>query len=228
MSITAWPKYERPREKLIQFGADSLSTTELLAILLGHGYKNKSAIDLARELLIKHDGLRKLVSIPFADIIKEVGFGPAKYCQLQAAIEISKRALKESLTRSSVITNTQTAKTFIHATLRDYTNEVVGCLFLDNQYRIIEFELISQGAINFAIIHPRNVIKRVLHHNAVAIIVAHNHPSGCTTPSEADIKTTHHLQKALALFDIQLLDHFIVGNGEVTSFSEEGLLTELA
>ncbi len=224
MSITNWPKKDRPREKLIQFGAEALSDTELLAIILGHGYHNKSAVDLARDLLTEYRGLRKLSTIPFQDITHHPGFGPAKYCQVHAAIELSKRFLQESLPRSMTITNSEMAQKFIHAQLRDFDHEVFACLFLDNHHQLIEFEILSHGNLDTAPVNPRHIVKRVLHHNASALIVAHNHPSGIATPSQADIDVTLHLQKSLELFEIKLLDHFVIGDDTVISLADRGLI----
>ena len=225
MNITNLPKKERPREKLIQYGATVLSDSELLAIILGHGYQHKSSIDLARDLLNKYKGLRKLAAISFREIIKLPGLGPAKYCQLHAAMEISKRALQECLLRDLTITDTSVARKFIHAKLRDFDHEVFACLFLDSHHRVIEFETLAHGGMHATSINPRQVLKRILHHNATAIIIAHNHPSGIATPSETDIETTLDLQKSLALFEVTLLDHFVIGDNTVISLANHGVLT---
>lgn len=224
MTIKQWPKNERPREKLIQKGADYLSDSELLAITLGHGHQNQSAIALACTLLTKYQGIRKIANASFKELIALPGIGPAKYCQLQAAFELSKRSLKERLIRSNVITDTTNAKQYLLAKLRDSEHEILSCLFLDTQHCVIGVETLSHGNLKSTEVNPRQIIQRVLHHNASSIILAHNHPSGCSNPSQSDIMTTHTLTQALAVFDIQLLDHFIIGESQVTSLAEEGLI----
>lgn len=224
MPINFWPKNERPREKLIQSGANSLSNSELLAIVLHSGHKNKSAVTLAQELLTTYGGLHKLTRTNYRDLIKTAGIGPAKYAQLHAGLELYKRTLEAGLTHEIILTNSTHAKQFIHAKLRDYPNEIFAGLFLDTQHRMIAFEVLSSGSLNYTAVHPRDIIKRILHHNAAALIIAHNHPSGVAEPSDNDIQVTHSLQEALQLFEIPLLDHFIVGETEVLSFQEHNLL----
>jgi DNA repair protein RadC len=210
------------REKLINKDASDLANSELIAIIFGHGFKGNSAIQLANQLLTKYKSLRRLLNTPYYEIIKHPGFGNAKYCQLQAAAEISKRLLKEPLEHTSILENPNDAKKYIHAKLRDFRNEVFACAFLDNQHRLIEFEIIHHGTLNFTFIEPRTIVQRALHFNAYALIIAHNHPSGSAEPSQADLEVTKTVQKALQLFDILLLDHFIIGDKTTTSLAEIG------
>lgn len=223
MAITDWPAEQRPREKLLQQGAECLSDAELLAIFLRTGIKGKSAVDLAQELLTEYQGLRYLLDANQQRFCRSKGMGPAKYAQLQAVIEMSKRFLSEKLDRGEAITNPTLIRQYLLSRLRDYPYEVFACLFLDNRHRIIQYEELFKGTIDAASVYPREVLRRVMHHNAAALILAHNHPSGIAEPSQADMRITHKLKDALALIDVRILDHFIVGD-EVTSFAEQGLL----
>jgi DNA repair protein RadC len=213
-----------PREKLLKHGSAHLEDAELLAVIFGHGFKNVPALKLSQQLLTTHKSLRRLLTAPYYDVIKQPGLGTAKYCQLHAAAQISKRILKEPLTRSSVLDSPKNAERYIHAALRDYTYEVFACVFLDYHHQLIEFEILNHGTISFTHIQPRHVIQRALHFNASGIIIAHNHPSGSAEPSEADITVTHTLAQALELFEITLWDHLIIGDQQVVSLSQMGLL----
>lgn len=223
MAITDWPTEERPREKLLQKGAAHLSDAELLAIFLRTGIKGKTAVDLAKGLLEEHKGLRYLLDADEARFCQSKGMGQAKYVQLQAVIEMSRRFLTEKMQRGEAITNPQLVHQYLLSRLRGYPYEVFACLFLDNRHRIIEYEELFKGTIDGASVHPREVVRKAIQHNAAAIILAHNHPSGITEPSQADIRITQKLKEALALIDVRVLDHFIVGD-EVTSFVERGLM----
>jgi len=223
MAISDWPAEQRPREKLLNQGAASLSDAELLAIFLRTGVKGKTAVDLAQELLIEYKGLRYLLDADQQRFCQSKGMGPAKYAQLQAVIEMSKRFLSEKLDRGAAITNPKLIREYLLSRLRDYPYEVFACLFLDNQHRVIQYEELFKGTIDAASVYPREVLRRAMHHNAAALIFAHNHPSGIAEPSQADMRITQKLKEALALIDIRVLDHFIVGD-EVTSFVEQGLL----
>ncbi len=224
MAITDWPADERPREKLLQRGPAALSDAELLAIFLRTGIVGKTAVDLARDLLEEHGSLRTLLDADQKQFCKSKGLGPAKYVQLQATLEMGRRHLDECLRRGHALTNPHDTRRFLTARLRDYPYEVFACLFLDTRHRVIQFEELFVGTIDGASVHPREVVKRALHHNAAAVILAHNHPSGIAEPSQADQHITHRLRDALNLVDIRVLDHFIVGDGELTSFAERGLL----
>lgn len=224
MPITDWPKDERPREKMLLRGPDALSDAELLAIFLRTGTKGKSAVDLARDLLDQFGGLRSLLNADKKAFCNCLGLGEAKYAQLQATLEMSRRHLAESLQRTDVLSNPNDTHRYLISRMRDYHYEVFACLFLDNRNRIISFDEMFFGTINGATVHPREVVKRALKHNAAAVILAHNHPSGVAEPSHADKSLTDHLKSALELVDIRVLDHFVIGDGEVVSFAERGIL----
>lgn len=224
MTITKWPEAERPREKLLARGASHLSNAELLALLFGSGIQGKSAVDLARELLNKFEGLRGLFSASFQEFQTIRGLGLSKYCQCQAILELNRRCSEESLKRADKMTSAQAVKHFLKNELREYRQEIFACLFLDNHHRMITFEKLFYGTIDTATVHPRILIERTLYHNAAAIILAHNHPSGSAEPSLADREITKILFEALALIDVRLLDHFIIGDQQITSLSEEGPL----
>jgi DNA repair protein RadC len=223
MSISHWPADERPREKLLARGAGALSDAELLAIFLRTGVKGKSAVDLARELLHQFGGLRALLSADEAAFCAGKGLGQAKYVQLQAVLEIARRHLMEGVRRGDALSNPAQTRRYLAMRLRDYAFEVFAALFLDNRHRVIALEELFRGTIDGASVHPREVVRRALHHNAAALIFAHNHPSGVAEPSEADRHITRRLKDALALIDVRVLDHFVIGD-EVVSFAERGLL----
>lgn len=224
MAIKDWPADERPREKLLQRGAAALTDAELLAIFLRTGVRGKSAVDLARELLTEFGSLRALLDSNQNRFCQSNGLGDAKYAQLQAVLEMARRHFNEILQRGDALTSPDITRAFLSARLRGYSHEVFACLFLDNQHRVIKLEELFQGTIDSASVYPREVAKRVLHHNAAAVIFAHNHPSGISEPSAADRHITEKLKQALALFDIRVLDHFIIGDGPPYSFAEHGLL----
>jgi len=222
--IRDWPADERPREKLLQKGAASLTDAELLAIFLRTGVAGKSAVDLARDLLTEFQGLRGLMGASQSRFCESKGLGQAKFAQLQAVLEMSRRYLRESLERGDALTSPDTTRHYLKARLYSYPHEVFACLFLDNRHRVIEFEELFQGTIDGSSVHPREVVRRALHHNAAAVILAHNHPSGVSEPSTADRHITRRLKDALGLVEVRLLDHFIVGDGDPRSFAEMGLL----
>lgn len=224
MAIKDWPKGEGPREKLLLKGASALSDAELLAIFLRTGVKGKSAVDLARELLDNFGGLRSLLGANHKKFCQVKGLGDAKYIHLQATIEIARRYLYEPLKRESVLTSPETTRMFLQSKLQSYPYEVFACLFLDNKHRVIAFEEMFRGTIDHTGVHPREVVKRALDHHAAAMIVAHNHPSGVAEVSDADKRITDKLKKALALMEVRLLDHFIIGDQVCLSFVEQGLL----
>ncbi|AGA32102.1 DNA repair protein RadC [Thioalkalivibrio nitratireducens DSM 14787] len=223
MAITDWPEDDRPREKLLRRGPAALSDAELLAIFLRTGVAGKSAVDLARELLTHFGGLRALLQSDQMAFCHARGLGDAKYAQLQAVLEMGRRHLAESLQRGDAITSPTATRAFLSARLRDYPFEVFACLFLDNRHRVVAFEELFRGTIDGASVHPREVVRRVLHHNAAAVILAHNHPSGVAEPSRADEAITRRLREALGLVDVRVLDHVIVAD-EIVSFAERGLL----
>ncbi|MDY6921428.1 MAG: DNA repair protein RadC [Pseudomonadota bacterium] len=224
MAITDWPVDERPREKLLARGGDALTDSELLAIFLRTGVQGKSAVELARDILAHFDGLRGVLEASPRQFSEIHGMGVAKWAQLQACLELGRRYLEATLDRGEAFTSPALTRRFLKARLRAYPHEVFACLFLDNQNRLIRFEELFTGTIDGASVYPREVVKKVLALNAAAVIFAHNHPSGVAEPSSADHHITGRLRSALALVDVRVLDHFIVGDGEVVSMAERGLL----
>lgn len=224
MSIRHWPAAERPREKLLEQGAAALTDAELLAIFLRTGLPGQSAVDLARQLLVQFGGLRPLLQADLATFCQRPGLGPAKFAQLQAVLEMARRHLAEGLRRDSALENPRAVRDYLKAQLRHEPHEVFGCLFLDTRHRVLAFEVLFRGTIDGASVYPRQVVKRALAHNAAALILTHNHPSGVAEPSQADRDLTHRLKDALALVDVRVLDHFVVGDGEPLSLAEYGWL----
>ncbi|MDY6891175.1 MAG: DNA repair protein RadC [Pseudomonadota bacterium] len=224
MAISDWPAQERPREKLLARGAAALSDAELLAIFLRTGVQGCSAVDLARRLLEHFGGLRPLLECSQADFCRAHGLGPAKYVQLQAVLEMSRRHLEAQLVRESALESPAMVRQYLASRLRHEAREVFACLLLDNRHRVIRYEALFYGTIDAASVHPREVVKLALAHNAAAVILAHNHPSGVAEPSRADQQITDRLVKSLGLVDIRVLDHMVIGDGETVSFAERGLL----
>ncbi|MDQ2694962.1 MAG: DNA repair protein RadC [Pseudomonadota bacterium] len=224
MSIRDWPDEERPREKLLARGPAALSDAELLAIFLRTGVKGKSAVDLARDLVRRFGSLRRLLEADAATVCALPGMGFTKYAQLQAVLELGRRFLEETLQRGDALESVAATRRYLTARLRHQPHEVFACLFLDNRHRVIDYEELFFGTIDGASVHPRQVVKRALHHNAAAVIFAHNHPSGVAEPSRADEQITVRLKDALGLIDVRVLDHFIIGDGQTVSFAERGLL----
>ncbi len=224
MAITDWPVDERPREKLLARGAHALSDAELLAIFLRTGVTGKSAVDLARELLTRFDGLRPLLAANQADFCAAPGLGDAKFAQLQAVLEMGRRHLFEDLKRGQALTSPAASRDYLTARLADYPYEVFACVFLDTRHRLIACDELFRGTVNGASVHPREVVRRALQHNAAAVILAHNHPSGVSEPSQADIALTKRLREALGLVDVRVLDHLVVAPGDWASLAERGLI----
>lgn len=224
MAITDWPLQERPREKLLRFGAASLSEAELLAIFLQTGVKGKTALDLARELLSQHRSLRGLLNISENQINAIAGMGKAKFSMLQAALEIGKRLLEEDLPKNAGLTSAVDAKKYLVAKLAAHKRETFACIFLSSRHHIIKYEELFQGTINCAPIYPRIIAQKALDYNAAALILSHNHPSGDPKPSQSDIKATQDLIAVLAQLDIRVLDHIIVAGNRSLSFTEAGLI----
>ncbi|KXJ51862.1 DNA repair protein RadC [Neptuniibacter pectenicola] len=224
MSITDWPLSERPREKLLHQGASALSDAELLAIFLRTGVKGKSAVDLARDLLNDFGSLRALLESTQASFCAAHGLGVAKYVQLQAVLEMSRRHLRSSIERGDAMENPQQVREYLSLKLRHQSREVFACLFLDNKHQVINYETLFLGTINAAAVYPREVVARALANNAAAVVLAHNHPSGVAEPSMADQQITERLVKALNMIDVRVIDHMVVGDREVVSFAERGLL----
>jgi DNA repair protein RadC len=222
MHIRDWPAAERPREKLLARGAGALSDAELLAIFLGSGLRGRDAVATARELLAEHGPLRTLLQRPPKELQHLRGLGPARACALTAALELGQRLLQAELERGAALSDPQSAGRYFAQRLRGLPQEVFAALFLDTRHRVIAFEELFQGTLDGAEVHPREVVRRALGHNAAAVIVAHNHPSGNPEPSAADRAVTARLKQALALVDLRLLDHFVIGDGAPVSLAARG------
>ncbi|MCP5143245.1 MAG: DNA repair protein RadC [Gammaproteobacteria bacterium] len=223
MSIKHWPLHERPRERLLACGAAALSDAELLAILIRSGTRGRDAVAMAREVLTVAGGLTGLLQRPLDWHKNQSGLGLSSFAALQAANELMRRQLGEVREPGAAFVSPQSTRTYLRAWLGVMQREVFACLFLDNRHRLLAREILFLGSINSATVHPREVVKRALGHNAAAVILAHNHPSGVAEPSAADRAITRELVQALALVEVRVLDHFVVGD-EVTSFAERGLL----
>lgn len=223
MKILDWPSQERPLEKLLSKGSSNLSDAELLAIFIRSGLPGKSAVDIARSLLSQFGNIRLILDASQEELCQQKGIGLAKFGILQATLEIGRRYFAHTLYKESVLTSAQETRHYLVSQLRDEAREVFAVLLLDSQHRLISFEPLFYGTIDSAAVYPREIIKICLLHNASAVILAHNHPSGSTQPSRADEEITNHIKKSLGLLDIRLLDHFIIGEGHPFSFAENGL-----
>ncbi len=215
---------ERPRERLRLRGPEALSDAELLAVWLRTGIRGASALDIARRLICELGGLRGVVDADPSALLRIEGLGPARVCELGALREIARRHLASRLARGDAMASPADTRHYLTARLRGCEREVFACLFLDSRHRVTGFEELFHGTIDGASVHPREVVKRALARNAAALIVAHNHPSGIAEPSRADRAITERLREALALVDVRLLDHVVVGDGETASFAERGWL----
>ena len=224
MAITDWPAAERPREKLVELGAETLSDAELLAIFLRVGVTGKSAVDLARDLLTQFGSLNGIFAATEHELIQVHGIGTSKYVQLQAIFEMSRRALNEQLQQRDVFKSPQQVRDYLVLKLGSLTREIFLVLFLDTQNHLVATEEMFAGTLTQTSVYPREVVKRALHHNAASVIFAHNHPSGIAQQSQADELLTKQLKQALALVDVRVLDHFIVAGNNTLSFLERGLL----
>jgi len=224
MAISDWPALERPREKLMQLGPASLSDAELLAIFLRTGVRGKSAVDLARDLLTHCGGLSALFALKRRELRALKGLGDAKLSQLQAVLELARRALAETLSSGNALNSPTAVRDYLRLTLAGLEHEVFVVVLLDAQNRVLTCEELFRGTLTQTSVYPREVVKCALRHNAAALIFAHNHPSGASEPSHADQVLTQSLKQALALVDIKVLDHFIVAGNAALSFAESGLL----
>ena len=214
----------QPREKLQQLGASSLSDTELVAIFLRTGIRGTPVMQLAEDLIRQFDGLSGLLKASQEERLNVQGLGPAKQAQLAAILELARRHWETEMLRPAALTRPADCKRYLRAALSDACHEVFAALFLDNRHRPLSFDRLFFGTIDGASVHPRVVVQRALRLNAAAVIVAHNHPSGVREPSAADRAITRRLKEAMALVDVRLLDHFIVGDGEPVSMAEMGLV----
>ena len=223
MSIRYWPEGERPREKLLARGSGALSDAELLAVLLGNGVRGKDAIALGRELLTGAGSLGTLLGRP-DQAVRTVGLGPAKRARIAAALELARRSLAEQLHAQPTLGNPRDSGDYLSARLRHLPYEVFGCLYLDNRHRVLAFEELFRGTVDGASVHPREVVRACLAHNACAVIFAHNHPSGVAEPSAADRAITRELREALRLVGVRVLDHLVIGSGKPVSMAARGLI----
>ncbi len=225
MPIRDWPKSERPRERLIARGAEALSDAELLAIIIGSGVRGSSAVDVARRLIGQFGSIRALLQAAESrSCLKADGLGPARFALLRAALELGRRHHLDALQSRPIVANERTVRDFLLAQLRGRPYEVFCCLHLDSRHRFITFEELFRGTVDGATVHPRELARQTLAHNSSAVILAHNHPSGVAEPSAADELITRRVRDALALFDVRVLDHIVVGDGTCTSFADRGLL----
>lgn len=218
-----WPKDERPRERLLAHGPQSLSDAELLAIFLRTGIAGLPVMALARGLIAEFGGLRSLLTASRDQFCSIKGLGTAKYAQLHAALEMARRVMDEPLRQGDPLRSPADTRRFLASRLGTYPHEVFAGLFLDNRHRVIRYQELFRGTIDGASVYPREVVREALGCNAAAVIFAHNHPSGVAEPSQADIQLTQRLKDALGLVDIRVLDHMVVGHGEVISLAERGL-----
>ncbi len=224
MTDTSWPTDERPRERLLSHGASSLSDAELLAIFLRTGTSGTPVMALARQLIDNFAGLRGLMTASQRQFCSVRGLGTAKYAQVQAAMEMARRVLDEPLRQGSPLRSPEDTRSYLRSRLGIYPHEVFAALFLDNRHRVIQYRELFRGTIDGAAVYPREVVRQALEDNAAAVIFAHNHPSGVAEPSQADVSLTARLKEALGLVDIRVLDHMVVGHGEVVSLAERGLI----
>jgi DNA repair protein RadC len=223
-TVRDWPQTERPRERLLQQGPQALSDAELLAIFLRIGLPGRSVIDLARDAIERFGSLNGLLGAPAREIQAMAGFGPAKCAQLLAVVELARRALREQVQRECLLDSPHKVRDYLRLGMARLPHEVFVALFLDAQNRLICDEPLFNGTLTQTSVYPREVVKRALHHNAAAVIFAHNHPSGLAEPSRADELVTRSLRDALALVDVRVLDHVIVAGHATVSFAERGLL----
>lgn len=225
MAISDWPEDERPRERLLGQGAAALSDAELLAIFLRVGTRGKSAVDLGRELIVRFGSLNGLFAATLDEFSTVPGLGRAKYAQLQAVLEMSRRSLAEEMRQRSAFSSPATVRDYLRLHLAGLAHEVFYALWLDAQHRLLAAEELFRGTLTQTSVYPREVVKRALAHNAAAVVLAHNHPSGVAEPSSADESLTQTLKQTLALVEVRVLDHFIVAaQSPPLSFAERGLL----
>ncbi|MBZ2169230.1 RadC family protein [Marinobacter sp. F4216] len=224
MADPNWPSDERPRERLLQHGPQSLSDAELLAIFLRTGTAGTPVLTMSRDLVTRFGGLRGLMTASRQQFCSIKGLGQAKYAQVQAAMEMARRVMDEPLRQGDPLKSPDDTRRFLASRLATYPHEVFAGLFLDNRHRVLQYRELFRGTIDSAAVYPREVVRQALEDNAAAVIFAHNHPSGAAEPSQTDIELTRRLKDALALVDIRVLDHMVVGHGEVISLAERGLM----
>lgn len=224
MKMLEWAQQERPREKLLQFGAATLSDAELLAILINTGIKGRSALALASDAIQKFGGLQGMFFASQKQLTQQSGIGDAKYALIHACCELFKRSMAEQISKQSSFTHADDASNYLRAQLAQQQREVFAMLMLDSQHQLIAYREMFKGTINSAAVYPRELVKQAIEDNAAAVILAHNHPSGVAEPSQADIQITQRIKQAFALIDVVVLDHFVIGHSNAVSFAQRGLL----
>lgn len=224
MRIKEWEREDQPYEKLLIHGASKLTDVELLAIFLKTGIYGKSALDIAKELLFEYGSLQEILSSPKAKLTAKPGIGKIKYLTLQAAVELGKRYVQPNFKKQKRINTIKKAKDFLTFKMQSHLNEVFACLLLKTNLELIRFEELFFGTINETNIYPREIVRKCLDYNAAKVILAHNHPSGSTTPSAADRAATELICQALKLIDVEVVDHIIIGSEQTFSFKDAGLL----
>ncbi len=224
MAISEWPEGERPREKLLTKGPQALSDAELLAILIRSGNAQNSALSIGRNLIKDHGNLRSVMDLKREQMYQYKGLGPVSYTLLQACLEMGRRYLEQGLNHDLRLNSSKETRLYFRSKLRHRSQEVFACIFLDAQHQLISYQELFFGTIDGAAVYPRQVVAKAIELNAAAVIFAHNHPSGDASPSEADCLLTNTLVDALALMEIAVLDHVVVGDLEEVSFAERGLI----
>lgn len=224
-SIKQWAKDDRPREKLLAHGAETLSNSELLAILINHGTKSKSAIELAKEiLLLGKNNLQELGKLNLKELMKIKGIGEAKAITIAAAMELGRRRQATEALEKKMVSSSKEIADFLQSKIKDYRREVFAVVFLNRANKINHFEIISEGGITGTVADPRIILKKALEEDAVSIVLCHNHPSGSLKPSKADESLTRKIKEAAGYFDISIIDHIIVSDQGYYSFADEGIL----
>jgi DNA repair protein RadC len=224
-SIKQWAKDDRPREKLLLKGAETLSDSELLAILIGNGTRSKTAIDLAKEILVLgKNNLPELGKLTVKELMKIKGIGEAKAITIVAALEIGRRRQAMNYREKAIMTSSNDVANYLQSLLKDYRHEVFAVLFLNRANKINHFQIVSEGGITGTVADPRIILKKALEEDAVSMILCHNHPSGSLKPSSADVELTRKIKEAAKFFDIKVMDHLSVSDAGYYSFSDEGIL----
>ena len=223
MAISQWPLDRRPRERLLAEGAESLLDAELLAVLLRTGVRGKNAIELGADLLARFGSISGLLAAG-RELLEIKGLGEAKTAQFAAAIELSRRAMREEMSSRDALTSPGAVRDYLRLSLAHRQHEVFVCIWLDAQHKVVGTEEAFRGTLTQTSVYPREIVKKALARNAAAVIFAHNHPSGVAQPSQADELLTRNLREALALVEVKVLDHFIVAGNQAISFAERGLL----
>ena len=224
-SIKQWAKDDRPREKLLSLGVENLSNSELLAILIHNGSKNKTAVDLGKEILkLGKDNLVELGKLSVKDLMKIKGIGEAKAITIVAALELGRRRQSSASLEKAIVSSSSDIANYLHIALKDYYHEVFAVIFLNRSNKVNHFQIVSEGGITGTVADPRIILKKALEQNAVSIILCHNHPSGSLRPSRADEELTTKIKEAAKFLDIRVLDHIIVSDDGYYSFADEGLL----